>query len=147
MALSDSWVVGTLGLMLRGDGCAVMKKFFVDRKYRSQKVGLALYKRLLSHAEKAGVRHILLDTPSVARASHRFYETAGSAGPPRRSCPSHIRTRTGIRSSICWTCERRRCGTEERPRARCSVRGGVLRPCCRATERQKLPEGVSTWTR
>ena len=146
MALSDGRGIGPLGLMLRGDGCAVMKKFFVDRKYRSQKVGLALYKRLLSHAEKAGVRHILLDTPSVAHASHRFYETAGSAGSPRRSCPSRIRTRTGTRSSICWTCERRKCGTKERLRARCSARGGVLR-CWRTTERKKLLEGVSTWTR
>ena len=72
--------------MLREDGCAVMKKSFVDQKYRSQKVGLALYKRLLSHAEKAGVRHILLDTPSVAHASHRFYETAGF----RRIAPAEL---------------------------------------------------------
>ena len=121
--MSDGRGIGPLGLMLREDGCAVMKKFFVDRKYRSQKVGLALYKRLLSHAEKAGVRHILLDAPSVAHASHRFYETVGSAGSPRRSCPSHIRTRTGTRFSICWTCERRRCGTEERPRRGTAARG------------------------
>ena len=86
VALSDGRVVGTLGLMLREDGCAVMKKFFVDREYRSQRVGLALYKRLLSHAEKTGVRHILLDTPSVAHASHRFYETAGF----RRITPAEL---------------------------------------------------------
>lgn len=86
MALSGGRVVGTLGLMLREDGCAVMKKFFVDREYRSQRVGLALYKRLLSHAEKTGVRHILLDTPSVAHASHRFYETAGF----RRITPAEL---------------------------------------------------------
>lgn len=128
VALSDGRAVGTLGLMLREDGCAVMKKFFVDREYRSQRVGLALYKRLLSHAEKTGVRHILLDTPSVAHASHRFYKTAGFRRSPRRSCPSHIRTRTGIRSSICWTCERRRCGTEERPRARNSRARGRFAP-------------------
>ena len=54
-----------------------MKRFFVDSHYRSQKIGLALYQKLLAFAKDKGVRHIILDTPSVARASHKFYETAG----------------------------------------------------------------------
>lgn len=54
-----------------------MKKFFVKKKYRSQRVGLALYKKLLEFAEAANVQYIILDTPSVAHASHRFYEKAG----------------------------------------------------------------------
>ena len=57
--------------------CAIMKKFFVKKEYRSQKVGLALYKKLLEFAEAANVQYIILDTPSVAHASHRFYEKAG----------------------------------------------------------------------
>lgn len=44
---------------------------------RSQKIGLALYQELLQFAKAAGVLHIILDTPSVAHASHRFYEKAG----------------------------------------------------------------------
>ena len=54
-----------------------MKKFFVKKKYRSQRVGLALYKKLLEFAEAANVQYIILDTPSFAHASHRFYEKAG----------------------------------------------------------------------
>ena len=38
---------------------------------------LSHYKKLLEYAENAGVKHIILDTPSVAKASHRFYEKAG----------------------------------------------------------------------
>lgn len=77
VALSDGKVIGTIGLMLKERHCAILKKFFVKKEYRSQKVGLALYHELLSFAERAGVQSIILDTPSVAHASHRFYEKAG----------------------------------------------------------------------
>ena len=77
VALSDGKVVGTLGLMRREQQCAIMKKFFVKKEFRAQKVGLALYQKLLAFAKETGVRHMILDTPSVAHASHRFYEKAG----------------------------------------------------------------------
>lgn len=77
VALSDGRVIGTIGLVLKEQHCAVLKKFFVKKEFRSQKVGLALYEVLLRYAKAAGVRHIILDTPSVAHASHRFYEKAG----------------------------------------------------------------------
>lgn len=77
IALSDGKVIGTIGLMLKEQNYAVMKKFFVKKEYRSQKIGLALYRELLKFAKNAGVRHIILDTPSVAHESHQFYENAG----------------------------------------------------------------------
>lgn len=77
IAISDGKVIGTIGLMLKEQNCAVMKKFFVKKEFRSQKIGLALYSKLLNYAKNAGVRHIILDTPSVARVSHKFYEKAG----------------------------------------------------------------------
>lgn len=77
IALSDGKVIGTIGLMLKEQNCAVMKKFFVKKEFRSQKIGLALYNELLKFAKHAGVQHIILDTPSVAYASHKFYENAG----------------------------------------------------------------------
>lgn len=86
VARADGRVIGTIGLMLKENNCAVMKKFFVRSDFRSQKVGLALYQKMLSHAENAGVKHIILDTPSAAKASHRFYEKAGF----RRITPSEL---------------------------------------------------------
>ncbi len=77
IALSDDKVVGTIGLMLKDNHCAVLKKFFVKKEFRSQKVGLALYRELLKFAGNAWIQQIILDTPSVALASHRFYEKAG----------------------------------------------------------------------
>lgn len=55
----------------------VMKKFFVKKAFRSQKIGLALYNELLKYAVSKDVYNIILDTPAVAYASHRFYEKAG----------------------------------------------------------------------
>lgn len=77
IALDQGNVIGTLGLMIKADHRAIMKKFFVKKEYRSQKVGLALYMKLLEFAKEAEVKHIILDTPSVAHTSHRFYEKAG----------------------------------------------------------------------
>ena len=77
IALSDDKVIGTIGLMLRENHCAILKKFFVEKTFRSQKVGLSLYNELLKYAISKGVQHIILDTPAVAHASHRFYEKAG----------------------------------------------------------------------
>ncbi len=73
--------------MLRENNCAVMKKFFVDAEYRRKGVGAALYAKLLDYAKAAGVKHIILDTPSVARASHRFYEKAGFRKTDKASLP------------------------------------------------------------
>lgn len=76
LELSEGKVIGTIGLMLKENNCAIMKKFFVKKEYRSQKVGLALYMELIKFAKKSNVKHIILDTPSVAHTSHKFYEKA-----------------------------------------------------------------------
>lgn len=77
LAVADGHVVGTLALMRINDEWSVLKKFFVREDFRSQKVGLALYTRLLDFAKAKGFRHIILDTPSVAKKAHAFYVRAG----------------------------------------------------------------------
>lgn len=77
IALSEDEVIGTIGLMLKEKHCAVLKKFFVKKAFRSQKIGLALYNELIKYAVSKDVHNIILDTPAVAHASHRFYEKAG----------------------------------------------------------------------
>lgn len=74
--MSDGEVIGTIALMMKQNKCAVMKKFFVKKEFRSQKIGLALYNMLIEYAKEKYIEHIILDTPSVAAASHRFYEKA-----------------------------------------------------------------------
>lgn len=77
VALSDDRVIGTIGLMMQEKHCAILKKIFVKKKFCSQKEGRALYQELFRFARGAGVRQIMLDTLSVAHASHRFYERTG----------------------------------------------------------------------
>lgn len=77
IAKDEENIIGTVGLMAAQNNCAVLKKFFVKKQYRSQKIGLALYKKLLEYARNKNMRYIILDTPSVAVQSHKFYEKAG----------------------------------------------------------------------
>ncbi len=49
----------------------------MKKAFRSQKVGLSLYNELLKYAISKDIQHIILDTPAVAHASHKFYERAG----------------------------------------------------------------------
>ena len=104
LALEKGEMIGTLGLMRKEQQCAVMKKLFVKKEFRSQKVGAALYKELLAFAKETGIRHILLDTPSVAHASHRFLKKPGSAAFPLHSCPFPIPIRTETACCICLSC-------------------------------------------
>lgn len=81
----DFWVavneqgdaVGTIGLMNKGNGYGILKKFFVRSDYRSHKVGLQLYQALQKFCKDNHFKVIILDTPSVAETSHHFYERNG----------------------------------------------------------------------
>ncbi len=77
IAIENEQVIGTIALMKSKNNCGILKKFFVKAEYRSQKVGLTLYQALLKYAKSQDLKYIILDTPSVAEASHRFYEKAG----------------------------------------------------------------------
>ncbi|MCM1022545.1 MAG: GNAT family N-acetyltransferase [Prevotella sp.] len=76
-AVEDGRVIGTVALMNYGGGNGVLKKFFVDKNYRGKKVGYALYTALERFARENKIHTIVLDTPSVAKDSHKFYERAG----------------------------------------------------------------------
>lgn len=67
-------VIGTIGVLNKGNGYGILKKFFVQVEYRSQKVGLQLYQALQAFCVAKGFKVLILDTPAVAKASHRFYE-------------------------------------------------------------------------
>ncbi|MCM1165020.1 MAG: GNAT family N-acetyltransferase [Lachnospiraceae bacterium] len=77
LAVEGGELVGTVALMNKGGGNGVLKKFFVRSDMRGKGLGLALYGELLKFARGSGFKRILLDTPSVAERSHRFYERAG----------------------------------------------------------------------
>lgn len=71
-------VIGTLGLMNKYP-YGVLKKFFVNPKYRGTQAGVSekLYGKLLSHAKKCNFKAILLDTPAACERAHSFYYKKG----------------------------------------------------------------------
>ena len=76
-AIENKQIIGTIALMLSKNNCGILKKFFVKRNYRGKKVGLTLYQTLLEYAYSISLNYIVLDTPSVATVSHKFYEKSG----------------------------------------------------------------------
>ena len=77
LAVEENEVIGTIGLIKANDDYGILKKFFVKSEYRGKKIGYALYSELLRFAKQTGISRVLLDTPSVAVKSHKFYEQAG----------------------------------------------------------------------
>lgn len=77
IAIENNKVIGTIALMIKEKQCGILKKFFVRADYRSQKIGLTLYQTLIGYAKEINLKYIILDTPSVAKASHIFYEKSG----------------------------------------------------------------------
>ena len=89
VAIENGAVIGTIAFMNYGDHNAVLKKFFVQAEYRSQGIGLALYKKLLGVLVEQGYKKVLLDTPAVAVKSHHFYEKAGFKMISKQELPFH----------------------------------------------------------
>lgn len=79
VAKENGTIVGTIGLMMCGDGLAILKKFFVLEPYRSapHHLGRKLYEILLAFGTAHGVKKIILDTPKNTDRAHKFYERAG----------------------------------------------------------------------
>lgn len=89
VAIENGAVIGTIAFMNYGDHNAVLKKFFVQAEYRSQGIGLALYKKLLGVLVEQGYKKVLLDTPALAVKSHHFYEKAGFKMISKQELPFH----------------------------------------------------------
>ena len=80
VALDDNdTVIGTIGLQIKENRCGVLKKLFVEQKYRGREIGLSaqLFEHLLDHAISSNLSTIILDTPASAKRSHSFYKKMG----------------------------------------------------------------------
>ena len=79
MAKENGKVAGTIGLMNKGNGLCILKKFFVYEPYRSKphNLGRKLYSLFLDFAKVHGFSKIILDTPKNTDRAHLFYEKAG----------------------------------------------------------------------
>jgi len=76
---SKDEVVGSIGLEKLNNEQAVLRKMFIKQEYRGKTLGLAqrLFEILIIKARHQNFKEILLDTPLVTHAAHRFYERNG----------------------------------------------------------------------
>lgn len=79
VAKENGKVAGTIGLMNKGNGLCILKKFFVYEPYRGKphNFGQQLYGVFLEFAKLHGFSRIILDTPKNTDRAHLFYEKAG----------------------------------------------------------------------
>ena len=85
----SSEIIGTIGLLRLRPDLGVMKKFFVAAASRGKAHGVAgaLYDAFLDFARSAGIRQVVLDTPSAATRSHGFYRSVGFVQIERAELP------------------------------------------------------------
>ncbi len=76
IALEGSNVVGTLALLDIGEGQAALRKMFVKKEYRGEKLAIApkLLSCLINWVSEQKLNTVLLGTTNKYHAAHRFYE-------------------------------------------------------------------------
>ena len=89
VAKENGKVVGSIGLMMAGNGIGILKKFFVYEPWRGKPhyLGRQLYDVLIEFARQQGIEEIILDTPKNADRAHEFYIRAGFEPIPKEALP------------------------------------------------------------
>lgn len=80
-------VVGTIGVVFLANQQAVIKKLFVVKTARQQKVGQTLLAKLLDYCQKQTIQAVWLGTTAQFKAAHAFYAKQGFKQVETRSLP------------------------------------------------------------
>ncbi|MBP3965061.1 GNAT family N-acetyltransferase [Paenibacillus lignilyticus] len=70
-------VIGSIGLQRLTEDLYILKKFFIYNEYRGKACSIGLFNEAVIYAKQRDIKTIILDTPSIATRSHRFYEKNG----------------------------------------------------------------------
>jgi len=81
---TEGTIIGTAGLMIRGNGVAELRKMYLRRDYRGRGIGRTLLEHMLTHARKAGIKEVELETNSSLRDAIRLYIGYGFHPAPRK---------------------------------------------------------------
>jgi len=74
IALDEDRVVGTVGILDRGENPAKLRRMFVQKEYRGTGLGQKLLDTALAFAKEAGHAKITLNTHVNMKRAHHFYE-------------------------------------------------------------------------
>ncbi|MCX6730764.1 MAG: GNAT family N-acetyltransferase [Candidatus Roizmanbacteria bacterium] len=74
IALDCDKVVGTVGILDRGENTAKLRRMFVQKEYRGTGLGQKLLDTALCFAKEAGYIRVRLNTHTNMKRAHHFYE-------------------------------------------------------------------------
>lgn len=74
IALDREKVVGTVGILDRGESIAKLRRMFVQKEYRGTGLGQKLLDTALQFARESGYVKIRLNTHANMKRAHHFYE-------------------------------------------------------------------------
>ncbi|MFZ2206288.1 MAG: GNAT family N-acetyltransferase [Microgenomates group bacterium] len=74
IALDGDKVVGTVGILDRGENTAKLRRMFVLKEYRGTGLGQKLLDTALAFAKEVGHAKITLNTHTNMKRAHHFYE-------------------------------------------------------------------------
>jgi N-acetylglutamate synthase-like GNAT family acetyltransferase len=79
VAKNENKIVGCIGLQKLNPKIGVLRKMFVQKDLRGKELNIAqkLFDKLKQEALNLEFDKILLDSPTIAEASHRFYRRNG----------------------------------------------------------------------
>jgi putative acetyltransferase len=81
---TDGTIIGTAGLMIRGNGVAELRKMYLRKDYRGKGIGRTLLEHMLAHARKVGIKEVELETNSSLQDAIRLYVGYGFQPCPRK---------------------------------------------------------------
>lgn len=92
VALNDNNVIGTIAIINIGKGMAVLRKMFVDDRFRGKEKGVAklLLEAAINWCKENKFTEIYLGTTAEYLAAHRFYEKNGFIEIPKKFLPKEF---------------------------------------------------------
>lgn len=77
VAIEDNNVIATIGLIALNEEIGVIRKMFVNKKYRGSGLSSNLMNKLINHARENGLHEIYLGTIDIYKAAQKFYTKHG----------------------------------------------------------------------
>ena len=96
LALSDTRAVGCVAIRPQNGLTAEVKRLFVKAPYRRSGIGLCLMMAVISHAKRAGINELMLETLPTMHAAIELYRQLGFVPAPAYHHP----TAPGVRLLI-----------------------------------------------
>lgn len=87
LAIKDNSVLGTIGLISLNNEIGVIRKMFVNEKYRGVGLSHDLIQTLISYAKTKGLKEIYLGTIDIYKAAQKFYLKEGFQQIKKESLP------------------------------------------------------------